>query len=323
MRRRSRGRYEEAENFWPAFTDVISTVVLILFFLVLVFYIEKIITMKNLSALKDQLAETEIELNSKEKSLNETLKNLEISKLEIEETTQDLKTLTAELNAGREELKLAKEALEEQKSIIEESNLELTDLRSKLEGIALLRFDVLEKVKNSIELELGKKNAEGKPLVLIGDNGNIIINESLVFDTNSYTVKDSGKKLLDSLAIAFENVLSDPDIRTNIDAINIQGHTDERASAEYNRELSAKRAYSVVNYLTNSNPNLSERYGRYFAASGYSEFRPIDSGSSSEAYARNRRIEISVILKDGNIKNVIDTYLKDSLKRFEEESNEE
>jgi len=317
--RRQRERHrEEEENFWPAFTDMISTVVLILFFLVLVFYMEKIITMKTLSALKDQLAETEIVLNQKSESLTETEENLSISRLEIESNILELKVLQSELEAGEDDLKLAQEAIDDQKSIIEQSNDELASLRSKLEGIALLRVDVLEKVKDSIEEELGETNVAGEALVSIGDNGNIIINESLVFDTDSSSVKESGKQLLDNLAIAFENVLSDPNIRENIDAISIQGHTDERASQEYNRELSARRAYSVVNYLMKSNPDLADDYGSYFAASAYSEFRPLDLGTSDDAYAKNRRIEISVILKDSHVQNVINTYLKESLDSFDE-----
>jgi len=316
--RRHRERHrEEEENFWPAFTDMISTVVLILFFLVLVFYMEKIITMKTLSALKDQLAETEIVLNQKSESLTETEENLSISRLEIESNILELKVLQSELEAGKDDLKLAQEAIDDQKSIIEQSNDELASLRSKLEGIALLRVDVLEKVKDSIEDELGETNISGEALVSIGDNGNIIINESLVFDTDSSSVKESGKQLLDNLAVAFENVLSDPSIRENIDAISIQGHTDERASQEYNRELSARRAYSVVNYLMKSNPDLADDYGSYFAASAYSEFRPLDLGTSDDAYAKNRRIEISVILKDSHVQNVINTYLQESLEDFE------
>ncbi len=318
LRRRRERHHLEEENFWPAFTDMIATVVLILFFLVLVFYMEKIITMKTLSALQDQLADTEIVLNEKTESLSETEKNLSISKLEIESNILNLKVLQSELEAGKDELKLAQESIDDQKHVIEESNLELADLRSKLEGIALLRVDVLEKVKQSIEVELGNTNASGEALVTIGDNGNIIINESLVFDTDSSDVKDSGKELLDNLAIAFENVLSDDSVRENIDAISIQGHTDERASHEYNRELSAERAYNVVNYMMKSNPDLADVFGSYFAASAYSEFRPIDLGTSDAAYAKNRRIEISVILKDSHVQNVINSYLKESLEGFDD-----
>jgi hypothetical protein len=53
-------------------------------------------------------------------------------------------------------------------------------------------------VKQAIESELGPKNARGTDLVTIGDNGNTVINESVVFDFGSYAVKKEAKPLLDT-----------------------------------------------------------------------------------------------------------------------------
>ena len=131
-------------------------------------------------------------------------------------------------------------------------------MRSKLESIAVLRLDILEKVKHSIESELGRTTARGEELVTIGDNANIIINESLVFETDSYEIKPEGRELLDQFAIAFEKILDDRDIRNYIDSINIEGHTDDVGTSSYNRELSAKRSAEVVNYLMSSNPQLEK-----------------------------------------------------------------
>ncbi len=323
LKRRRYKHEEEAENFWPAFTDMISTVVLILFFLVLVFYMKTIVNTKAINSLSEELADKEEILNQKELALAETLRNLSISKLEMEELLLQKTTLESDLKAGEDELKLAIQSVLNHQMVIEESNKELSSLRAKLEGIAFLRVDLLEKVKASLEKELGSESSDGKQLVTVGDNGNIIINESLVFDLDSSDLKDTGKELLDSIAIAFENVLDDDSIRANVDAISIQGHTDTRSSHEYNRELSARRAYTVVDYLMESNPNLADVYGSYFAASAYSEFRPLDLGSSEASHSKNRRIEIAVILKDSNIQNVINQYLKESMENFNTEEEEE
>ncbi|RKD26546.1 chemotaxis protein MotB [Caminicella sporogenes DSM 14501] len=303
--RRRYFRKNDTENFWPAFTDLISTIALILFFLMLLAYIQNIISGRNLEFAKKQLIDTQ-------KRLEES--NLEISRAEkkLRLLRDKLDEVKAEVEEGEIALKLSQEQIEEQKKIIAESNRELGQLRAKLQGIAVLRLDVLKKVKSSVEKQLGKTNDRGEELVSIGDNGNIIINEGLVFDYNSYKIKPEGKKILDQLARAFEKVLEDSSIRSNIDAINIQGHTDDTGSSEYNRELSAKRATAVVNYLMKSNKKLESKYGRYFVASGYSEFRPIALGNTDRDRAKNRRIEISIILKDSHIQNVIDDYLKES-----------
>ncbi|MBK5252740.1 MAG: OmpA family protein [Peptostreptococcaceae bacterium] len=312
IRKRNFKKNDEEDNFWPAFTDMISTIALILFFLMLLAFIQNIITGKNLEFAKEQLIDTQSRLEASNIQISRAEKKLRLLK-------DDLDDVLAEVEDGEIALKLSEQQIEDQREIIAASNQELGDLRSKLQGIALLRLDVLTKVKTSIEEELGIENQSGQELVSIADNGNIVINEGLVFDYNKYDIKPEGQQVLGKLAEAFENVLKDSGTRANIDAISIQGHTDNLGSSEYNRDLSSKRASAVLNYMMGVNPTLENQYGRYFAASAYSEFRPIAAGSSDAARAQNRRIEISVILKDENIQNVIEDYLEDSIKPFQEE----
>lgn len=312
MSRRTRSNFGEAteENFWPAFTDMISTIALILFFLMLIVFINNVITGKNLEFAKKELQDTESKLDASRAEISQAEDRLRLLQDELEETA-------AEVKEGQKQLKLSQEEIEKQQEIIAESNKELGNLRSKLQGVAVLRLNVLEKVKVSIEENLDTKSDE--ELVLIADNGNIVINEGLVFDFNSSEIKDEGKGLLNNLAKSFEKVLDNEEIRQNIDAISIQGHTDKRGSSELNRDLSSKRATAVVDYLMNVNSDLENKYGSYFVASGYSEFRPIDPRNTEEAYSKNRRIEVSVILKDSNIQSVINEYLSDAVKMFQKD----
>lgn len=304
MRRRNFRSEEGEENFWPAFTDMISTIALILFFLVLLAYIQQIIVGRDLEAARREIDQSHVELARSEKVLD-------LLKDELEETM-------AEVEDGEKQLKLSEQQIEEQKKIIASSNLELGQLRSKLKGIALLRLDVLSKVKDAIESEIGTTNDQGEEMVLIASNGNIVINESLVFDYNSSVVKSDGKILLSKFADVFEKVLNDKDVRENIDSVSIQGHADVRGTDSYNRDLSSKRAAAVVNYMMSSNTNLYNKYAKYFAATGFSEHRPLVNGTSEEAYQKNRRIEISLVLKDSNIQDLIDEYLNETKALLEE-----
>jgi chemotaxis protein MotB len=304
---------EVKENFWPSFTDLTSTIALILFVLVLIAYIQNLISGKQLALFKAEL--------------DDTARRLETSNLEIGRSEKQLRLLAdrlkktkAEIEAGQLRLKLSEEKVAEQQQIIAESNRELGELRVQLRGIAVLRVSVLNKVKQSIEAQLGPTTASGQPLVRIADNGNIVINENLLFELNSYQIKNSGKPLLNTFATAFENLLSDGQVRRNIDVILVQGHTDERGAVAYNRDLSSRRANTVLNYMFKANPALEKTYGRYFASSAYSEFRPIDTAKSKDAYEQNRRIEISVVLKDIGIQRVIDDYLKKTNPIFQQTS---
>jgi chemotaxis protein MotB len=170
---------------------------------------------------------------------------------------------------------------------------------------------VLHKVKQSIDSQLRAKS--GSSGARVADNGNIMIDDNLVFETDAYTIRSSGKAFLSAMAKALTNVLSDESVRQNIDVILVQGHTDERGTVEYNRELSAKRANAVLNYMFRAEPRLESQFGEYFASSAYSEFRPVEQGKTEAAYQQNRRIEISVVLKDAGIRSVIDEYMKNQV----------
>lgn len=273
---------EGTREIWPAFTDVMSTMALIMFVLVLLAYVRNLIAEKRMGDFRARIAASE----------------------------RDLKNVQAQLAAGRAELDASRRLVASQQAVVADSNRQLTTLRSQLQGIALLRVSVLEKLKNAIEAQLG---GGGKTdLVTIGDNGDITVNESLVFEYNSHAIKKQARPFLDSLAKALGNLLADAEVRDTIDTIVIQGHTDERGSATFNWDLSAKRATAVLDYLFQTNKVLAESYGNYFAASAYSKFRPINKEQTEAAYQRNRRIEISVVPKDTNVRRVIEEYMQKS-----------
>jgi chemotaxis protein MotB len=284
---------EEGENFWPSFTDLISTIALILFVLVLLAYIQNLISGKNLAYIRAQL--------------DGTAKQLGNSRAQLATSEQRLKALAAEIEAGQAQLKLSEAKVAAQETAIADSNLQLDALRSRLRGIALLRLDVLDNVKKSLEAQL--KGGKG-PALTVAENGNIVLNENLVFEFNSYTIKREGKPLLQSLAGTFGRVLADPAVRANIDVILVQGHTDERGSDAYNRELSAKRANTVLDFMMDADKALAKDYAAFFASSAYSKSRPVNTAHNEQAYEQNRRIEISIVLKDASVRGLIDDYMK-------------
>jgi chemotaxis protein MotB len=295
-RRRQLLSDEELENFWPSFADLTSTITLILFVLVLLAYIQNLISGKNLHHVRAEL--------------EATMERLRGSQQQITASQSRLRLLAAELDEGQTQLKLSETRVELQQEVIAHSNRELAELRAKLQGLGVLRLDVLQKVKASIEAQLHSERGANAPAVSIAENGNIVIDESLLFETNSYTIKKDASSFLGSLANAFASVLADPGVRANIDTVLVQGHTDERGAVAYNRELSAKRANAVLNRMFDANASLGASYGSYFASSAYSEFRPVSEDKNEAAYTRNRRIEISVVLRDTNVRTMIDEYMR-------------
>ncbi len=295
-RRRLPSGDEGTENFWPSFADLTSTIALILFVLVLLAYIQNLLSGKKLDRLRAELDASALRLAASQREIG-------ASETKLRLLDADLRKTSAEIEAARLRLGASEEEIRRQQG-------ELGELRAKLQGIAVLRVDVLERVKRSIEGELGPARPGAAPPVLIADNGNIVISERLVFEYNSYAVREEGKPLLQTLSRAFSHVLGEAKVRENIDVVLVQGHTDERGSSAYNRELSAKRANAVLNYLFEANRELEQSYGSFFAASAYSEFRPVSDARTEAGYEQNRRIEISVVLKDATIRGTIDDYMK-------------
>ena len=65
----------------------------------------------------------------------------------------------------------------------------------------------------------------------------------------------------------------------------IYGHTDARASDEYNMALSNRRAQMVASVAQASGVRVVD-------VKGFGERRPVAEGHSAAAYAQNRRVEI-------------------------------
>ena len=275
---------DSTREIWPAFTDVMSTMALIMFVLVLLAYVRNLVSEKRLEDFRQKIAASELQLRS----------------------------VRLEVQAGRAELETSQRRLRDQQAVVADGNRQLGNLRAQLQSIAVLRVSVLDKLKSAIEAQLGRGSSSSGQIATIGNNGDIAVNEGLVFEYNSYAIKKQAKPFLDSLAKALGNLLDDAGVRETIDTIVIQGHTDERGSPSFNWDLSAKRATAVLDYLFQTNKTLADTYGSYFAASAFSKFRPINPAQSEAAYQQNRRIEISVVPKDANVRKVIEDYMQGS-----------
>lgn len=101
----------------------------------------------------------------------------------------------------------------------------------------------------------------------------------ILFDFDKATLQQaSAKQLQDVLTLLHTN----PTLR-----LEIQGHTDSDGSADYNLQLSQRRAESVRQYLLLFGVDPSR-----LQAKGYGESMPVAPNDSDENKARNRRVEL-------------------------------
>ena len=72
--------------------------------------------------------------------------------------------------------------------------------------------------------------------------------------------------------------------------IEIRGHTDGHGSIEYNQRLSENRAKAVVDYLVSKGVYVKRLHYK-----GFGKTQPIDTNTTEEGRAHNRRVEFKVL----------------------------
>ena len=306
------------QGFWPSYADMMSAVALILFFLMLVSYIQNLITGNDLQNTQEVLADTEARLAL-------TLSQVEDAEIKLAGVTDDLTKAQLTLDEQEEEIAgfavlLDEQAVQldeqeklladqnkligEQEKYLAAANDEIVAMRDQMQTIAVLRLSILEKIRESIVGVMGDANK-----VSIGDNGSIILSEGVLFDLGSSAVKPGSRTMLDKLIDVCTTFLSNPENAQYVDSIVISGHTDITGTAQTNRALSTDRANSVLDYLLSGKNAQLDKYAEYFCAAGYGATRPVASNDTEEGRSANRRIEISIILRDETVLEIVEDYL--------------
>ncbi len=303
------------QGFWPSYADMMSAVALILFFLMLISYIQNLITGNDLKKTQDTL-------NSTQAQLLLTLQDVQTAEDELQSVTSDLDSAKMTLTEKETEIARQNEELQQQLALIDQQKLYLTQadeeikaMHAQMETIAGLRVSILEQIRDKIAEVMGDPSK-----VSIGDTGNIILSDSVLFDVGSSEIKPESVPLLNRLVEVFMQFLSDSENAQYVESIVISGHTDSTGNAEENRVLSTSRANSVLNYLLVSQNGKLGAYAQMFCAAGYGATRPVQDNYTAEGRAANRRIEISMILKDDTVMEIINNYLAIELPKTDSSS---
>lgn len=300
--RKGAGSYRRPESggeqgFWPSYADMMSAVALILFFLMLLSYIQNLVTGNDLQNTQEVLENTRLQVQLTQEQLESLTDELNLKQDQIEDYSLQIVQQT-------EKLEQQQKLIGQQEAYLMAANNELTDMRNQMQTIAVLRLSILEQVRESIVEVMGDASK-----VSIGDNGNIILSDSVLFDLGSSQIKPDSVGVLDELVDVFYKFLSDGENAKYVDSIVISGHTDITGTAQTNRDLSTDRANSVISYLLTGKNGILNNYAQYFCAAGYGATRPVASNDTEEGKAANRRIEISMILKDDTVLEIVDSYL--------------
>jgi chemotaxis protein MotB len=198
--------------------------------------------------------------------------------------------LNQQIAALRRQLAALEDALEASEKKDKEAQGRISDLGQRLNVALAQRVQELARYRSEFFGKLRAILGNRQDIRVVGDR--FVFQSEVLFDTGSAAIRPEGKVELDKLAAAIAELEKQipPEIAW---VLRIDGHTDVRpiSSPQFpsNWELSSARAISVVQYLISKGISPQR-----LVAAGFGEFQPLDSGTTEEAYRRNRRIELKL-----------------------------
>jgi chemotaxis protein MotB len=198
--------------------------------------------------------------------------------------------LNQQIAAMRRQLAALEEALAVSESRDKESQARIADLGSRLNIALAQRVQELARYRSDFFGRLRQILGNREDVRIVGDR--FVFQSEVLFPVGQAVLRPEAAGELDRIASALQELNSQ--IPSDIPwIVRVDGHTDVRpiATAQFpsNWALSAARAIAVVQALVARGIPANR-----LAAAGFGEYQPLDPGTTEEAYARNRRIELKL-----------------------------
>lgn len=164
-------------------------------------------------------------------------------------------------------------------------NLSYLSLQYKMNIISTYEiYSTITEEENELNRKKLEDNLNDDVVVDTVPEGLVIRLGEILFDTDSYTLKEDAKDTVDNIINAIKQTYPDREII-------VEGHTDNTGEANYNQALSEKRAKTVADYIL---PKLEHDKLSY---RGFGDKEPIASNDNPDGRQKNRRVDIIIKLR--------------------------
>jgi chemotaxis protein MotB len=240
---------------------------------------------RRVALLNEQIAALRTQLSGLQGVLDAATERDSEAKVQIEALGSQLNTALAQVAS---EQRRRAELEEAERIRLEEETTRLAAEAARLESEA----QNLEQYRSDFFGKLREVLAGREGVRIVGDR--FVFSSEVLFEPGSAALAPEGQSQIASVAGLLLDVAAE--IPPGIDwVLRVDGHTDDlplSGAGRYqdNWELSQGRALSVVRFMTEQLGFPPDR----LAATGFGEFSPVAEGSSPEARAQNRRIEMKL-----------------------------
>lgn len=215
-------------------------------------------------------------LSASEKAKADLAAQIALIGQQVDELNKKLALITADLDSKKLEVAARDKKIE--------------DLNKKLNKAYIKKVEELADYRSEFFGRLKKVLSNRPDIRIVGDR--FVFSSEVFFPSASAELQEGGKQELMKFAETLKEMSNL--IPKDVDWIlSVVGHTDRlpisNSTFPSNWELSAARAISVVKFLAEQGIPADR-----LAAIGYGEHQPLDGGNTSEAFAKNRRIEVKI-----------------------------
>lgn len=315
-KKRGRGpRGQDSGAHWISYSDMMASLLLV-FVLAVVYSVYQYYTMLELKT--QQLNEQQAELDRATITLVQREEELEAANVTLMGKQEELAAIQIQLDQQESDLHAAQSALktkEEEQALLQ---LQLAEQADKLAAMQTVleaqksemltqqrRIDDLIGVRTQIIQDLSQALTAAHLRATVDTaTGDIVLDSAVFFDSNSSTIKSTGRDLLSQFLPVYLGVLMRPEYVDFVGEIIIEGHTDTAGTYMTNLKLSQNRALAVAEYclqlpsLTNAQVSLLQEL---LTAKGRSFADPVYNADGSVNMDQSRRVEFKFRLKDSEM----------------------
>ena len=201
-----------------------------------------------------------------------------------------VEVLNQQIAALRRQLAALEQALDATEQKDKESQARIADLGQRLNLALAQRVQELSRYRSDFFGKLREILGNRPDVRVVGDR--FVLQSELFFDTGKADLLPEARNELDKVGVALAEL--EKKIPADLAwVLRVDGHTDVRPVTggvfRSNWGLSSARAISVVQYLVGKGVSP-----QHLVAAGFGEYQPIDTGTTDDAYRRNRRIEFKL-----------------------------
>lgn len=267
------------------------------------------------------------------------LVEIERLKIEIKQLLSQIKNLEDEKSDLWEQLRERDERIKDLLAEIDKLRRKLNEqnpLEAYITMAQVQRLEILRRIEEALKVEF-----KDQILVEIStENDALRFKGEGLFASGARTLQPNKRKIIDRLAELITEAISCYTVNGRdlnysecnpygivIEAVQIEGHTDDVGTDPFNIELSTARANDAFFTMLRSQEDLLSylniRGQPVISVAGYGEMRPVAPNNTPEGKAENRRIDLRLIMytpRDREQVERIQQQIKDGLRLVVEEA---